>query len=374
MKFCFWGNISGALQGRNPGGGELQIAYLAKALALKGHEVVIVDPYSKNSFITEEGVKLINVPGWNKGIKGLRLFFNRIPSLWRTLVAQKADYYYVRMRSYLHILPFLAAKKNKGKFITGIASDIDVMSFKKKYKYSYKGNFSFLRVIFINIPNDFVFRSLLRKSDKVILQHSGQQFGSLKLQKRQSVFPNIIKFNDSSAINKRCSGGYYLYVGSITVLKGADNLLNLVNLVNDSIPFRIVGLPLGNKPVKIYQKLRDRRNVELLGRKDHKETLELISGAKALINTSYYEGFSNVFLEAWSLGVPVISLSVDPGNILEEFGLGVNCRGNLSRMKEAIESDETAKLNTNNLFSYLSRFHNFNSSADRFIKILNSSS
>ncbi|MBS1634227.1 MAG: glycosyltransferase [Bacteroidetes bacterium] len=132
MKFCFWGNISGALQGRNPGGGELQIAYLAKALALKGHEVVIVDPYSKNSFITEEGVKLINVPGWNKGIKGLRLFFNRIPSLWRTLVAQKADYYYVRMRSYLHILPFLAAKKNKGKFITGIASDIDVMSFKKK--------------------------------------------------------------------------------------------------------------------------------------------------------------------------------------------------------------------------------------------------
>ena len=33
MKICFWGDIAGALTGNTSGGGELQIALLAKALA-----------------------------------------------------------------------------------------------------------------------------------------------------------------------------------------------------------------------------------------------------------------------------------------------------------------------------------------------------
>ena len=43
MKICFWGNIGRALKGRTSGGGELQIALLAKALAKGGHEVVLLD-------------------------------------------------------------------------------------------------------------------------------------------------------------------------------------------------------------------------------------------------------------------------------------------------------------------------------------------
>ena len=43
MKICFWGNIAGALKAKPDGGGELQIALLAKALAKAGHEVVVID-------------------------------------------------------------------------------------------------------------------------------------------------------------------------------------------------------------------------------------------------------------------------------------------------------------------------------------------
>ena len=66
MKFCFFGNIAGALKGKTEGGAELQISLLARALALKGHEVVIIDPYSSESFVSQEGIRLINVPDWNK--------------------------------------------------------------------------------------------------------------------------------------------------------------------------------------------------------------------------------------------------------------------------------------------------------------------
>lgn len=373
MKICFWGNISEALLGRTSGGGELQVAFLAKALALKGHEVVIVDPYSNKSFVTEEGVQLINVPNWNKGIVGLRLFWNRIPALWKIFLAQKADYYYVRMRSYLHLIPYLAAKKNKSKYIIGIASDIDVLSFQKKFKYSYRKNYNLFRLLSVNIPNDIVFRYLLKRSDHIILQHSGQHFGSADLQRRQTVFPNIIEPYYISA-SKNASKEYFLYVGSLTMLKGADNLFKLINIVDDSIAFKIVGSPGGRKPAKIYQKLQNKKNIQLEGWKDHQETLELISKSRALINTSFFEGFSNVFLEAWAAGIPVISLHVNPGKILEKYGLGICCDGDINRMKQIIETGDLAIFDKDKMSCYISKFHKFDTAADRFIKILNNAS
>ena len=97
MKICFFGNISSALRGKTAGGAELQISLLARALALKGHEVVIVDPDATESFVNADGIKLINVPNWNKGVRGIRLFWYRIPALKEIFVNQNADYYYVRV-------------------------------------------------------------------------------------------------------------------------------------------------------------------------------------------------------------------------------------------------------------------------------------
>ena len=41
MKVCFWGNIANTLHGDTAGGGELQIALLAKALVKSGLIVII---------------------------------------------------------------------------------------------------------------------------------------------------------------------------------------------------------------------------------------------------------------------------------------------------------------------------------------------
>jgi glycosyltransferase involved in cell wall biosynthesis len=372
MKFCFFGDISDALMGKTPGGGELQVALLAKALALKGHDVVIVNPSATESFVTAEGVRLINIPDWNKGFRGFRLFKYRIPALKKVLTEEKADYYYVRMRSYMHLIPYLVSKKLKSKFIVAIACDLDTLSFWEKFKHEYIPKFNLIQFLTLSVPNDFVFNYLLRKSDHITIQHRGQELNSNTAKPRTTLYPNIFNFSDIAQV-KRSPGDYFIHVGSLTVLKGSVNLLQLVKKIDKKNKIVIVGKPKDRRSEKIYKELGKFENVTLKGAVDHRQTIEIIANAKALISTSNFEGFPNIFLEAWATGVPVISLKVNPGNVIKKHRLGIYCEGDLEKMKTSIESNATDCIDGNNLTSYVYEYHDFHTAADRFLNLINHS-
>lgn len=370
MKICFCSAfISSSLKGNTPGGAELQIALLAKALAKDGHEVVIIDPYAPESFVSEDGIKLINVPNWNKGIKGIRAFVYRIPGLYKVLKAQKADYYYVRMRHYLNLLSYLAAKKVKGKFIMAFASDIDPVGIRKKFKLEYKKNFSLSRYISIHLPNDIVYKLLLKRCDYIFMQHKGQDTLSVKTIGKKALFGNIIDLNILPTGNN-FEKEYFVYAGSLSILKGADKLYELSQINNKKYSIVVVGQPNDHKSKIIFEQLKEADNIILKGRLAHYDTVQLIAHAKALINTSDYEGFPNVFLEAWAMGVPVLSLKVNPGNIFNETNLGVCFEGDLNKMKECIGKNETQCGDKKEMIAYINNHHDFKTAAARFIKIL----
>jgi glycosyltransferase involved in cell wall biosynthesis len=372
MKFCFFGNISGALKGLTPGGGELQVALLAKALALKGQEVIIIDPASQESFITDEGVKLINVPDWNKGLRGIRLFLHRIPQLKKILIEQNADYYYVRMRSYMHLIPFWASKKIKGKFVIATAHDLDVSSFLKKFRYEYKPKFNLFRFLTVDMPADLVFSFLLKKADFIILQHCGQKINLNSVKGKIAIFPNIFDFTNIGMVEND-KKEYFIHVGALSILKGTENLYNLISSLDKNIPIVIIGQPTDEKSENLYKKLQKLENVVLKGRLNHKDTIQLIANAKALISTSNFEGFPNIFLEAWANGVPVISLNVNPGNIFNKYNLGIYCEGDLNKMKKTIELFKKDSFRKEKLVSYVFDFHDFTMAANRFLNIIDNS-
>jgi len=72
----------------------------------------------------------------------------------------------------------------------------------------------------------------------------------------------------------------------------------------------------------IVESLGGRGNIDYLGRVDHSTTTEIIGHAGLLLSTSEAEGFPNVFLEAWASGTPVVSLSIDPDDLIRRFELG----------------------------------------------------
>ena len=62
------------------------------------------------------------------------------------------------------------------------------------------------------------------------------------------------------------------------------------------------------------------------------EVGRLIDHAVAVVSTSDYEGMPNVFLEAWTRGVPVLSLNCDPDRVIQREGLGWFAHGSLDTL------------------------------------------
>jgi len=67
-----------------------------------------------------------------------------------------------------------------------------------------------------------------------------------------------------------------------------------------------------------------------------------LKDALCLLNTSLFEGFPNTFLEALSVGTPIVTMrNIDPDNIINKNNLGIVC------------DDDSA------IISALSNIHNF---------------
>jgi len=334
MKICFWGEIAGALTGNTSGGGELQIALLAKALARGGHEVVIIDFQTNEDFVTSDGIKVFKIKGWNNGFPIIRTFTHRLPQLFWSLRAQRADVYYCRMRSFQNILAFWAARKAKAKFILAMASDLDALDFRMRLKYYYLANVGRLWWFFSGILDEIVHPWLRRKSDIVFVQHERQKQILIDKHINSIIFPNLIDLTQIPVISNPIHNDF-IYVGWLDKRKGIADFFELVNRA-PLHTFKVIGPPRDKTGQYYYEKLKLFQNVSLLGELSHSETLYHIANSKALISTSPMEGFPNIFIEAWAYGIPVFSLYFDPGGVINKEKLGEHANGSIDKLLDAL--------------------------------------
>jgi glycosyltransferase involved in cell wall biosynthesis len=319
MKVCFWGNISKSLEGRTDGGGELQIALLAKILVLAGHDVVIVDPSIQKDFVTAEGINIVGIDDWDKGLRVIRTLTHQYLGLYKALKAQKADVYYCRIRDFRHIIAYWASRSVNGKFILGLASDLDAMNFVMRCRFYYFKNLkvgvSRLWWFFDGLMTELVYPFLLRKADNIFVQHEGQKHMLQDKNINSILFPNLIQ-TDNFPIVGYPSKEDFIYVGSLDERKGFNIMFDIINKA-PNCTFKIVGSPRDSKGGLLFKKLESIKNTTLLGRLTHSDTLIEIATSKAL-------------------GIPVISLFINPDNIIQAENLGYFTNGNLTELINVI--------------------------------------
>ncbi len=77
-------------------------------------------------------------------------------------------------------------------------------------------------------------------------------------------------------------------------------------------------------------------NVTMFGRTPFAEIERFFADAKLFVNTSVFEGFPNTFLQAAKYGVPIVTLKVDPGEMLSQHGCGIASGDDLERLSETV--------------------------------------
>lgn len=335
LRLCFVNLVPVSLEAASPGGAERQVLLLALALRGRGHEVIIVAPGRWRGPAAVVGIRILS--GWDDtGSGGLRYAMCRLPSLRRMLVRLGADAYYCRGFSLHSPTVVGAAAKGGTVSMVALSHDTDLEASRLNAAVARKDMRARLRQG--ACAQRYFARFGLRRASAVLAQTHDQVAVCRESGIRATLVRNIVELPRSEEEASASSRSDVVWVGSLSQRKGVPALLDLVKLMPDA-RFIIVGDSFDRALKPLRDCLEASPNAQLLGSLPHDEVMTILGGARVVINTSTAEGFSNVFLEAWSRGTPVVSLNVNPDGLLSgERAFGYSCAGSVVAMAEYVRT------------------------------------
>ncbi len=145
--------------------------------------------------------------------------------------------------------------------------------------------------------------------------------------KKAYILPNFIKLPQPKKRKILISDVYHIiFLGRINKIKGIENLISALTLVNINWSLNIVGEGESTyvKNLKeLAKKEKIDRRIKWLGHIDNIKKFDLLLNADILVLPSYKENFANVVIEALGVGTPVIvSEGVGVAEYVEKKDLG----------------------------------------------------
>ena len=354
-KFIFYDDkiINIMLKDEKPSGGAAVQAYSwIRGLKENGHEVQVITMTSKSNLLKDEcsDIKLLPLFDRKKGIKWLRWIYYRLPYIYRIIKANKPDYLYQGIPSWQSFIMGIICYKLQIKFILRISNDylIDNRLYKKSSR---------LHGFFLNLGIKLTY---------CILCQNDYQYEIIKAK-----YPNKVAFKISNPIFTRhqylpSNSNFRNYIAWIGLFQYQKNIPLLYDiacaLANEN--FVIAGnedVGCDPKTAFFLKKLKSLPNVKFVGFLERDEILSFLGGAKYLLNTSFYEGFSNTFLEAMVAGTPIItSCNVNPDGIITSNNLGIVYKDltDLQLKYASVSRMERMKM-SKNVIEYVSKNHNY---------------
>ena len=297
------------------GGAEYQAYILAKGWLNCGHRVHFIF-LTENKIQNKENERFVLHPIAKSRfpkIATLKITYWR--KIYTILSDIKPDIIYHRdLSSFLYIAN-IYARRNGAKTILHLASEKDVEPFKLTFHP---------KKILRNIE-DYVKKKALQQADIIIAQTRIQQkLLEKNFNRKAPVVHNIVEpLEKRPDIFKKKD--IILWVGNIKPIKNPLAFLEIAKMLSNHKNFHFVMIgrpPTNTKLKKKFVSLLQKTKVQYLGEMPNENVNEILLQAKILVCTSFQEGFPNTFLQAWAREVVVISLYVDPDNIITSNKIG----------------------------------------------------
>ena len=312
----------------NRGGAEYQAYLLAQSLKSEFDIFYISIGQHEENVYTEDGFRIYT--------KKTPYVFNRFPNLfllktkiYDILMKEAPDFIYQRMGNATTGIAAQYAKNSNCKVIWHIASKRDLEP----------SRISIKNLLTLKYIDKKYLEYGIRNVDYIVGQ---AKYQDRLLEKNYNRRCNVIVPNFHPLPVEPTSKHLpfkIVWISNIKKLKQPEIFLELTKYFknrNDT-KFILVGRPGGNEfDERLKKHLKSGKNLEYPGELKVNEVESLLSTAHILVNTSIYEGFSNTFIQAWMRKVPVVSLNVDPDNLLTEKGIGF-LSGSIDQMARDIE-------------------------------------
>jgi len=222
------------------------------------------------------------------------------------------------------------AKKKRRRMIWHVSSDADVLQEHPDKKFS---GFPMMhrlekRLLDYGIRNsDYIITQTRRQSD-LLSSNYGRQAGIIV--PNYQPIPNVVR-KDGSPIN-------VLWISNLKPMKRPDIFLRLArDLASADVIFTMIGRASESRWVRpLLREIQQGGYVHYLGERPQEEVDEIMASSHILVNTSSYEGFPNTFIQAWLRQTSVVSLNVDPDNVLKTQNVGFQAE-TYDRLRACVE-------------------------------------
>lgn len=316
MKVCIishfaYGAMTGGASG-HVGGVERQTTMLAKWLARRDHEVTLLTwDEGQASELEIDGVLVMKICPRGAGLPGLRFVYPRWTSLLRAMRRANADVYYQNCGDYVTGQVALWCRLRRRPFVYAVASEPDCDPRLPKLP---------------SLRERLLYRFGLTHANRVIVQTRRQQHmlrESFRLGAHVIPMPCPGPTDVDYAVTPPEGAPRVVWIGRFSHVKRLEVMLDVAAAAPE-IRFEVAGTPEAKDDYSraLFDRVALLPNVTLRGAIGRHQMSDFYRGAVALLCTSEYEGFPNTFLEAWSIGVPVVS-TVEPDVLLSEGRLGL---------------------------------------------------
>jgi len=120
-----------------------------------------------------------------------------------------------------------------------------------------------------------------------------------------------------------------LWIANFKNVKRPELILEIAAAIRDmdQVRIKVIGSPFPEsaRQARFEKAVGELDNIEYLGRLRQEEVNRRLCSAHLLINTSFAEGFSNTFVQAWMREVPIVTIGVNPDGIFDDEVLGRSC-------------------------------------------------
>lgn len=351
------------------GGAAVQTYGWIRGLMEEGQEVYVMTdiPAGRDKGLLKEecrNITLVPMYERKRGVRWLRWLYYRVPYTYKKMKAVKPDYLYVSIPGWTSFLLGIICRFLKIRFIQRISND-------NQLDIRFRNNHS--------VVHQFLLFCGFRLSHHILCQNNFQLLNIRKKFPGKSAIKlfNPLYVNNQEPVEAVHSGGYIAWLGIYRHQKNLKLLYQIASLLKKD-QFLIAGKAGAHcdEETRVYlEKLKHLPNVQFCGYLNRTQVIPFLANARFLLNTSYYEGFSNTFLEALSVGTPVLSsVHVNPDSIISKYNLGIIYKDVFDLCKQhAAISPELHQLMSDNAKEYVARNHGYRLLSRRLLRYLSES-